>query len=138
MIIGTIFKNWDQDLNKNYFAVGSVDELMKRAVVTGGGGFIGSYVAKKLVALGWKVVVIDNFIRGAKNRLEKYQGSIKIIECDIRDESAIRKLCMDRIGFIIRCSQWNRKFYNKPDLVLDVGIGILSIVEGCRSCNVKG
>lgn len=33
---------------------------MKSALVTGGGGFIGSHLVDRLVAEGWLVTVVDN------------------------------------------------------------------------------
>ena len=37
---------------------------MKRALVTGGCGFIGSNLSKELVSRGWKVDVVDDFSSG--------------------------------------------------------------------------
>ncbi len=40
-----------------------------RAVVTGGAGFLGSHLCDKLLAEGWDVLAVDNFITGAKVNL---------------------------------------------------------------------
>ncbi len=40
-----------------------------RAVVTGGAGFLGSHLCDKLLAKGWEVLALDNFITGAKGNL---------------------------------------------------------------------
>ena len=40
-----------------------------RAVVTGGAGFLGSHLCDRLLAEGWDVLAVDNFITGAKGNL---------------------------------------------------------------------
>ena len=37
---------------------------MKKVIVTGGAGFIGSHLTKKLIQDGYKVILIDNFNTG--------------------------------------------------------------------------
>ena len=39
---------------------------MKRALVTGGAGFIGSHVVDALLVVGWDVAVVDNLSTGRR------------------------------------------------------------------------
>lgn len=41
-----------------------------RAVVTGGAGFLGSHICERLLADGWEVVCIDNFLTGSPANVE--------------------------------------------------------------------
>ena len=55
---------------------------MKRALVTGGAGFIGSNLAVELERLGWKVSVLDDFSSGHFENLKGFSG--EVIGGDIR------------------------------------------------------
>ncbi|MGZ8762853.1 MAG: UDP-glucuronic acid decarboxylase family protein [Acidimicrobiia bacterium] len=42
----------------------------RRAVVTGGAGFIGSHICRELLGRGWQVVVLDNLLTGRIENIE--------------------------------------------------------------------
>ena len=58
-------------------------------LVTGGAGFIGSYIAKKLLNLGHKITIIDNLSTGYKSNLH---SEAKFIEGDVSKPETIKKL----------------------------------------------
>ena len=111
---------------------------MTRCVVTGGGGFIGAHLVRRLVRDGWDVVVIDNMMRGDRSRLSDVTDGIELHTCDIRDCDAVTRACKGaEVVFHLAAINGTRNFYTHPELVLDVGLrGALSVVEACRSADV--
>ena len=70
-----------------------------KILVTGGAGFIGSALTKQLIDRGDEVVIIDNFNDYYNPQLKRDRVAIflkgyapKVVESDIRDESAMAKL----------------------------------------------
>lgn len=61
-----------------------------RILITGGAGFIGSNLTKRLVQDGHEVVVLDNLLRG--NKLEKaIYDRITFVKGDVRDADLLQK-----------------------------------------------
>ncbi len=68
---------------------------MDKFLVTGGAGFIGSNICKKLVAQGCFVRVVDNLLTGKKSNLSDIIGKIEFIEADMGDEQIARSAMKD-------------------------------------------
>jgi nucleoside-diphosphate-sugar epimerase len=58
------------------------DVNAQRALVTGGGGFIGHHLTRRLVREGYKVRVLDNFATGRRERLQDMD--VELVEGDLR------------------------------------------------------
>lgn len=111
----------------------------KKYLVTGGTGFIGSALVKRLVKDGCRVRVLDNDIRGAKERLNDVYSKIEFIEADVRDADAVRKACSG-VDSVIHLAYINgtEYFYKMPELVLEVGVkGMMNVLDGCIKENAR-
>ena len=64
---------------------------MERFLVTGGAGFIGSNISRKLVSQNCFVRVVDNLITGKKSNLTEIIDKIEFIEADMGDEQVARE-----------------------------------------------
>lgn len=62
-----------------------------KALVTGGNGFIGAHLVDRLVALGWKVKVLDLFDR----RFGSSPASVDLIRADLASDYAAREALAD-------------------------------------------
>ena len=61
-------------------------------VVTGGAGFIGSYLVKQLVKSNQNVTVIDSLVRGNLSNLSSVINKIKFHKIDIRDFDELKEI----------------------------------------------
>jgi dTDP-glucose 4,6-dehydratase len=57
----------------------------RRVVVTGGAGFVGSWVCERLLDLGAEVVCVDNFATGTPDNLAhlEHRGPLSVVEADV-------------------------------------------------------
>ena len=62
---------------------------MKRTLVTGGAGFIGSHIVRALLEQGNFVRVLDNFSTGRRDNLAGL--NVEIVEGDLRDPAAVSR-----------------------------------------------
>ena len=63
-----------------------------KCLITGGAGFIGSYLAEELIARGDQVVVLDNLSTGSASNLSEIRGRIEFEQADILDKAVINRL----------------------------------------------
>ncbi|MFQ6034442.1 MAG: SDR family oxidoreductase [Sedimentisphaerales bacterium] len=68
---------------------------MDKFLVTGGAGFIGSNICRKLVADGCFVRVVDNLLTGKKSNLDSFIDKIEFIEADMGDEQVAHSAMKD-------------------------------------------
>lgn len=66
---------------------------MRQVLVTGGGGFIGSHLARELAARGDRVRVLDNRATGSPDRLGDARADIEWRDGDVRDPDALAEAC---------------------------------------------
>lgn len=104
----------------------------KSILVTGGGGFIGSALVKRLVADGHQVRVLDDFSRGKLRRLDFVQ--CEVMHGDIRDPAAVLRAVHGCETVIhLASAQGTQVFHEEPRKVLDIGVrGITNILAACE------
>lgn len=111
---------------------------MKKYLVTGGTGFLGAALVRRLVQDGHTVRVLDNNSRGAVRKLGDTANEVELIEGDIRDAAVVSRAVqgMDSVCHLAFING-TEYFYTKPDLVLDVGVkGMVNVIDACREHNV--
>ena len=68
---------------------------MDKYLVTGGAGFIGSSICRKLVSQGCFVRVVDNLLTGKKSNLAEIIDKIEFIEADMGDSEVAQSAVQD-------------------------------------------
>ncbi len=104
-----------------------------RALVTGGGGFIGSNVASRLLTVGHNVVVLDNFSTGYRVNVESLAGA-ETVDGDVRDGELVARLVRDAdVVFHLAASVGNSRSIADPVDDAEVNlVGTLRLLEGMR------
>lgn len=117
------------------------DETRKKtAIITGGAGFIGSSVAKRLISEGYSVLIIDNLFRGVLSNLkEVLVDNNKLYKIDITDDDAVDKISEIIIEFkpelIMHYAAINgtQYFYDEPAKVATVNsLGTLNLMKSVK------
>lgn len=106
---------------------------MKKILVTGGYGFIGSYVTKDLVAKGYEVLVADII------EDQKIEGS-QFIKCDLLSLSDIKGVFENEFDTVIHLAGFSnlRESKNNPSLTLALNtLATTQILELCVKKNIS-
>jgi nucleoside-diphosphate-sugar epimerase len=109
---------------------------MSHYLVTGGAGFIGSTLAKRLLADGHQVRILDDLSTG---RRELIPAEAQLIEADIRNLDAIR-LAFEGIDGVFHCAALARVPFSieYPALTNAINIdGTLNVLLAARDAKVK-
>lgn len=105
--------------------------MTRRYLVTGGAGFIGSAIVRRLLADGASVRVLDDSSRGSMSRLADVSKDVELVSGDVRDGAAVDRAC-DGVDSVIHLASVNGTpfFYSKPEVVLEVGLkGMLNVID---------
>ena len=111
----------------------------RRALVTGGAGFIGSHLAERLVAEGFEVRILDDFSSGRPGNLEGFRAAVELIEGDLRD-SALLARAVEGIEVVFHEAAVPSvpRSVAEPERTNDVNVtGTLSVLEHARQAGVR-
>jgi len=113
--------------------------VFKQYLVTGGAGFIGSHIVRRLVSDGQQVRVVDNLSTGTTSRLDDVRQSIDFLHGDLADEqvseAAVRKVdCVFHQAAIPSV----QRSINDPIGTNRANVtATLNLLECCRKANVR-
>ena len=114
---------------------------VKRILVTGGAGFIGSHIVDRLAAEGYEIIILDDLSTGKINNVSALLKNklVKFIKGDIRDPEIVKnsiKKC-DAVIHLAAITSVTRSL-REPFIVNDVNVnGTLNLLKNSLDSNVK-
>ncbi len=110
----------------------------KKVIVTGAGGFIGSYITEELVIRGYEVIALD-IADDKKIAHLKNHNNLKIIKSDILQFNKIVSLFgKEKIDCVFHVAALLQDDNNDPSPFFEVNArGTLNILEASRKTGVK-
>ena len=110
-----------------------------RAIVTGGAGFIGSHIAELLVNKNYEVIIIDNFVTGRLENLNKIKHKVKIVNESVSNYKKIEKVFknVDYVFHLAALADIVPSIEN-PEIYYDTNVtGTLNILRASKKYNIK-
>ncbi len=112
----------------------------KKVLITGGLGFIGSNLARRLLALGAEVTLVDSLIPeygGNPFNVHDIRDRVAVNVCDVRDPFAMAYLLQGQDFLFNLAGQTSHvDSMTDPRTDLDINAGAqLAILEACRKAN---
>ncbi len=112
---------------------------MKKVLITGGAGFIGSHTADLLMENGVAVRVLDNLSSGFRHNLPQQHPLLEFIEGDIRDKTQVNT-CMQGVSHCLHLAAQVSVVASLEDPEFSAQqniIGFVNVIEAARNHGVK-
>jgi len=116
-----------------------MDIKFKKALVTGGAGFIGSHLVDALLSAGCDVVVIDNLSTGHLHNLKHIKERITFHKADIRDQELLIKVSngCDAIFHLAAVVSVPQTVVKPVESAMVNEMGTIYVLEAARKNNIK-
>jgi UDP-glucose 4-epimerase len=111
---------------------------VRRALVTGGAGFIGSHLVDRLVREGFAVTVLDNLSTGLPERVP---AEATLVEGDVGDRALVDSVFADGrfdVVFHVAGQASIRLSFAEPEVDLATNVvGTVNVLRGCMDAGVR-
>ena len=110
-----------------------------KSVITGGAGFVGSNLVDRLVSIGHRVIVLDNFVSGKKSNLSHHsKKNVKIIKIDISNKNLDKYFKKaDYIFHLAALAQIIPSFKDPNKYFKNNVIGTLNVLKAAKKVKIK-
>lgn len=111
-----------------------------RILITGGAGLVGSHIADQVASLAREVVVLDNFVRGRRENLQRAlaSGRVRVVEGDIRDRNCLAEVMAGVDVLFHQAAIRITQCAEEPRLALEVmADGTYNVLEAAVTAKVQ-
>lgn len=110
--------------------------VLRNVLVTGGAGFIGSHLTRKLLKNGYKVTIYDNLSNGSG--LKSLPKEIKVVKGDILNETKFKNACrnVDAV-FHLAVKPLTMSFSKPEEVVKTNDYGTYLVAKTCVNLKLK-
>ncbi len=114
-------------------------ESVKKILVTGGAGFIGSHLVESLLASGFLVRVLDNFSTGRSVNLPADHSGLEIVQGDVADRQVVDQAVqgVTAIVHLAAVASVQASVEDPAGTHAANFIGTLNLLEACRLHKVR-
>ena len=108
-----------------------------KVLITGGAGFIGSHLVRRLLANGDESVVLDNLSSGLRENLPE---NVRLIVMDVQDDAMLELFQKERFDAVVHLAgqtMVNRSLDQPVHDARENIVGGIKVLEACRHTNVK-
>ncbi len=114
---------------------------MKRILITGGAGFIGSHIADRFDREGYEVIIVDNLVGGKKENI-RHLKNCSFYNTDIRNREELEKVFAENkdISYVFHEAAQVSVSVSIDNVHYDAEenvIGLINVLDMCRKYNVK-
>lgn len=107
--------------------------MLKKVLITGGAGFIGSHIIDKLLESGYKIVIIDNLSTGSLDNIQK-NNNIIFYKSDIYNDDIEYIFKKEQPDFCIHLAAQTSVANSENDPIFDAQINIISSINVLKLC----
>lgn len=100
-------------------------------LVTGGAGFIGSHMADHLLALGHRVVILDNLCTGFE---ENVPGAAEFVKGDVRDQNAVAAAFDKGVDAVFHIAGQASTIVSFDDPAEDLSVNVIGTLNVMSEC----
>ncbi len=110
-----------------------------KALLTGGGGFVGRHLAKYLLDRDWEVIIYDDFSRFSREELGDLSHKAEIIEADINDLQKLGPLTKAvQVVFHLAAKSRTSESHQDREGCFRINVhGTFNLLEACRDAKPK-